>query len=102
MLSGRSAGSSLRKAVNTGNSKRSSEYVISFINVSINGFIVQEWNSVLATEASMQLYFLVPPASVLLISMSETFTMISADCLKLFKELNLCLLSFPQESPELN
>ena len=59
-------------------------------------------NSVLATEASIQLNFLFPPVTVLFISMSKTLSMISPDCLKLFKELNLCLLSFPQESPELN
>ena len=45
VLSERSAGSSLRKAVNTGSSKRSSAYVISFINMSINGFIVEEWKT---------------------------------------------------------
>ena len=37
-----STGSSLRKAVNTGNSDRSNAYVFSFIKVSMNGFMVEE------------------------------------------------------------
>ena len=44
-----------RHMENISNSNRWNTNVISFINMSMNGFIVEEWNSVLVTEASIQL-----------------------------------------------
>ena len=82
VLPGRSAGSSWRKVVNMGNSDRSNTYVI---NVSMNGFIVEEWNSILVIEASIRLCFLILPAAVLLIAISKTHSMTSSVCSKLFK-----------------
>ena len=44
-----------RHMENISNSNRWNTNVISFINLSMNGFIVEEWNSVLVIEASIQL-----------------------------------------------